>query len=214
MVVLHLLILIYLTVVKCFQTSPPSPQPKYLNYFGQCQTSHHRLALDYIPTSLLKSCADTFFTSSHTWQTYLSPRPLFHPSSNWHLSHPCWKNLVHQNRISQIPDQYPIWISSAKSSSILPLHIFFLTFRNLPVFLFYGLLIANFILLRLLCLNSQMISWKPLTPEKLQFSLLWILDMSAAFDTLDQRSARARFWRPGPLTSRPSPIRPAGPNWV
>ena len=55
----------------------------------------------------------------------------------------------------------------------LALSRFFLTFQNLPVFLLYNLLIVNFILLRLLCLSSQMISWKPLIPEKLQFSLLW-----------------------------------------
>ena len=39
-VVLHLLILIYLTVVKFFQISPPSLQLKYLSYFSQCQTNH------------------------------------------------------------------------------------------------------------------------------------------------------------------------------
>ena len=112
-------------------------------------------------------------SSSHTWQTYLSPRPLFHPNSNWHLSRRCWKNLVYQGRISQISDRYQIWIPSAKSLSVLPFHVFFLTFQNLPVFLLYSLLIVNFSLLRLLCLSSQMISWKPLFPEKLQFSLLW-----------------------------------------
>ena len=52
------------------------------------------------------------------------------------LSHPCWKNLVYQNWISQISDQYPIWwIPSAKSLSVLPLHVFFLKFPNLSVFL-------------------------------------------------------------------------------
>ena len=144
-------------MVKCFQISPPSPQPKYLNYFGQCQTNHLRLitsrrhSWNHVPT-LSPS-------SSHTWQTCLSPRPLFHPNSNWHLSHRWWKNLVYRSRISQISDQYPIWIPSAKSLSVLPFHVFFLTFQNLPVFLLYSLLIANFILLRLLCLSSQMISW-------------------------------------------------------
>ena len=37
------LILIHLTAVRCFQTSPPSIRPKYLNYFGQCRTNHHHL---------------------------------------------------------------------------------------------------------------------------------------------------------------------------
>ena len=50
----------------------------------------------------------------------------------------------------------------------------FLTFQNLPVFLLCSLLIASFIPLRLLYLNSQTISWRPLTPVKLQFLLLWI----------------------------------------
>ena len=63
---------------------------------------------------------------SHTWQTYHSPRPLFHPNSNWHLSHRCWKNLVYQSQISI--DQYQIWIPSAKSLSVLPFHVFFLRF--------------------------------------------------------------------------------------
>ena len=89
MVALHLLILIHLTVVKCFQTSPPSLQPKYLNYFGQCRTNHRPLitsrhhSWNHVPT------LSPF--SYHTWQTYPKPRPLFHPNSNWHLSHPCWK---------------------------------------------------------------------------------------------------------------------------
>ena len=41
----------------------------------------------------------------------------------------------------------------------------------------------NFILLRLLCLSSQTISWKALIPAKI--TILTALDMSAAFDTLD-----------------------------
>ena len=155
-------------MARCFQISLPSPQLKYLNYFGQCRTNHlhlitfRRHSWNHVPT-LSPS-------SSHTWQTYLSPRPLFHPNSNWLLSHRCWKNLVYQSRISQISDQYQIWIPSAKSLSVLPFHVFFLTFQNLPVFLFYNLLIVNFILLRLLCLSSQMISWKTLIPEKWHFS--------------------------------------------
>ena len=60
-------------------------------------------------------------------------------------------------------------------------HVFSSHFKS-PVFLLYSLLTANFILLRLLFLSTQMISWKPLTPKKLQFSLLWICP--PAFDTL------------------------------
>ena len=59
------MISIYLTVVKFFQISPPSPLPKYLNYFSQCQAINHQSSkqsspLDHIPISLLKSCTDTF----------------------------------------------------------------------------------------------------------------------------------------------------------
>ena len=56
----------------------------------------------------------------------------------------------------------------------LAFHIFFLPFQISQFFLLYSLFTTKFILLRLLCLSSQMISWKPLIPEKLQFSLLWI----------------------------------------
>ena len=58
--------------------------------------------------------------------------------------------------------------------SALCLEWLLLTFQNLPVLFFYSLLITNFILQRLLSSNSQTISWKPFTPEKLQFSQLWI----------------------------------------
>ena len=58
-------------------------------------------------------------SSSRTWKTYFSYRPGFHPSSNWHLSHPCWKTWFWY----QISDRYPIWISSAKS--VLPFNVFF-----------------------------------------------------------------------------------------
>ena len=54
-----------------------------------------------------------------------------------------------------------------------PFTFFSSRFKNLPVFLHYNLLIVNFILLKLLCSSSQMISWKTLIPAKLQFSLLW-----------------------------------------
>ena len=84
--------------------------------------------LDYIQTSLLKSCADTFSilishlaNISFTQATFPSKKSIS----------PLLKNLVYQNRISQISDQYPIWIPSAKSSSVLLLHVrFFLTFQN------------------------------------------------------------------------------------
>ena len=129
--------------------------------------------LDYIPTSLLKSCAGTFsILISHL--TNLSFIQATFPSKfKLALISPLLKNLVYRSQISQISDQYQIWIPSAKSLSVSPFHIFFLTFHNLPGFLLYNLLIVNFILLRLLCLSSQMISWKPLIREKLQFSLLW-----------------------------------------
>ena len=84
MVVLQLLILIYLTVVKFFQSSPLSPLPKYLNYFSQCQANHHHSNTsqyhywNHVPT-LSPS-------SSHTWQTFLSHTLLFYLNSNFFLS--------------------------------------------------------------------------------------------------------------------------------
>ena len=70
MVILHLLILIYLTVVKCFQTSTPSPQPKYLNYFGQCQTNHHAwLHPDITPEIMCRHFLHPHLTLS---------KPIFH----------------------------------------------------------------------------------------------------------------------------------------
>ena len=78
--------------------------PKYLYYYGQCQTNHlHLITFRCHSWNHVTTLSPS---SSHTWLTYLSLRPLFHPNSNWHLSHRCWKNLVYQSRISQISDQY------------------------------------------------------------------------------------------------------------
>ena len=142
--------------------------------------------LDYIPTSLLKSCADTFsILISHLANLSFTQATFpIQIQTGTYLSHRCWKNLVYQSQISQISDQYQIWIPLAKSLSVLPFHVFFLTFQNLPVFLLYNLLIVNFILLRLFSLSSQMISWKPCIDSG-KITILTALDMSAAFDTLD-----------------------------
>ena len=86
-VVLQLSILIYLTVVKFFQISPRHPCRRIstvLNYFSQCQANRHRSTTsqyhswNHVPT-LSPS-------SSHTLQTFLSHRLLFHPNSNFFLS--------------------------------------------------------------------------------------------------------------------------------
>ena len=82
-----------------------------------------------------------------------------------------------------ISDQYQIQMPSAKSLSVLPFHVFFLTFQNLPVFLHYNLLIVNFILLRLLCSSSQNDSIENIDSGKI--TNFTALDKSAAFDTLD-----------------------------
>ena len=145
MVVLHLLILIYLTVVKCFQISPRHPSRISISTtFGQCQTNHHRLNYRYILTSFLKSCADTFsILISHL--ANLSFTQAFFPSKfKLALISP----LLKKPGLPKSDLRYPIWIPSAKSLSVLPFHVLFLT-----VFLRYNLRIANFILLRLLCLN-------------------------------------------------------------
>ena len=111
--------------------------------------------LDYIPTSLLKSCADTFSILISHLANLSFTQATFPSKFKLALISPCWKNLVYQNRISQISDRYPIWTPSAKPLSVLPFHVFFPTFQNLPVFLHYSLLIANFILLKLPCLTNK-----------------------------------------------------------
>ena len=148
-------------------------------------TSNKSSPLEYIPTLLLKSCADTVsILISHLANLSFTQCQLFHPNSNWHLSHRCWKKpglpksdlanvrpISNLNTIEQNPWAY------------LPFHVFFLTFQNLPVFLLYSLLIVNFILLRLLSLSSQMIVME--TMDSGEITILTALDMSAAFDTLD-----------------------------
>ena len=42
--------------------------------------------LDYIPTSLMKSCANISPSSFHIWQIFRSPKPISHQNSNWHSS--------------------------------------------------------------------------------------------------------------------------------
>ena len=171
-VLLHLLILIYLTVVKCFQISAPSPQSKYLNYLNRSM-SNKSSPLDYILTSLVKSCAGTFsILISHL--IYLSFTQATFPSKfKLTLISPLLKkpglpksdlaNFRLKSNLNTV----------GKILKRLALARFFLKFQYLPVFLIYSLPIANFILMKLLCSNSQMISLKLLTPEKLQISLLW-----------------------------------------
>ena len=75
---------------------------------------------DYIPPSLLQSCADTFsILNSHTWQTCLSPKPFFHQYSNWHSSRNFRKNLAYHNPTLQIFDLYWSHVRTLFPSSIL-----------------------------------------------------------------------------------------------
>ena len=74
--------------------------------------------LDYIPTSLLKSCADTFsILISHLANLSLS-QATFPSKFKLALITPLLKNLVCQNRISRISGRFPIWIPSEKSLSV------------------------------------------------------------------------------------------------
>ena len=116
-------------------------------------------------------------SSSHTWQTYLSHRPLFHPNSNWHLSHLFWKNLVYRNRISQISDRYPIWIPSAKSLSVFALWRFFHQISKSPSFSPLKFAYRKF--------HSTETALLKLANDSGKITILTALDMSAAFDTLD-----------------------------
>ena len=121
-------------------------------------------------------------SSSHTWQTYLSPKPLFHLNSNWHLSRPCWENQVYQNRISQISNQYQICILLAKFSSFLPLHVFHSRFK-ISQFLSFTICLSQISFYRdsLLKLTNDIME----TIDSWKITILTALDMSATFDTLD-----------------------------
>ena len=68
--------------------SPQSSLPKYLNYFSQCQANHHRSTTwKYHSWNQVGTYLPTLSpSSSHTWQTFLSHRLLFHPNSNFFLS--------------------------------------------------------------------------------------------------------------------------------
>ena len=129
--------------------------------------------LDYIPTSLLKSCADTFSILISHLANLSFTQATFPSKFKLALISPLLKkpgspksDLANFRPISNLN-------TIGKILEPLALSLFFLTFQNLPVFLLYSLLIVNFILLRRLCLSSQTISWKPLIPEELQFLLLW-----------------------------------------
>ena len=150
MVLPHFLILIYLTVVKYFQTSPLSPRAKYLNYLGQCQQI---ITARLHPTSLLKSCADTFSilishlaNLSFTQATFPSKfklaliSPLLKKPGLPKSDLANFRPISNLNTIGKILERLAL-------SRIFP-HI-----QNHPVFLRYSLLIGNFIPLRLPCSN-------------------------------------------------------------
>ena len=101
--------------------------------------------LDYIPSSLLESCVETFSTLISHLANLFSNQATFHPNSNWHLSHRCWKTSFtkvgsrkFQTHIKSEYHQQNPWASC-------PFTFFSSRFLNLPVFLFYNLLIVNFI---------------------------------------------------------------------
>ena len=131
--------------------------------------------LDYIPTSLLKSSADTFsILISHLANLSFFTQATFPSKFKLALISPLLKkpglpksDFANFRPISNLN-------TIGKILERLALARFFPHISKSSSFLLCSLLIANFILQRLLCLNSQTISWKPLTPEKLQFSLLWI----------------------------------------
>ena len=114
---------------------------------------------------------------SHTWQNYLSLRPLFPSKFKLALISSLLKTKPGLPK-SDLANFRPIFNLNTigKILERLAFHVFSSHFKISRFFSFIvcSLLTANFIILRLLCLSSQMISWKPLTPEKLQFSRLWI----------------------------------------
>ena len=157
-------------MVKCFQISPPSPQPRYLKLQLLQSMSNKSSSLDCIP-DIAPEIMCRHFLHPHL----ALGKPLFHPG---HFSYKFKLELI--SPLLKKPGLLKLDLANFRPISNLNtigkilafyLYSFFLTFQNLPVNLLYSLLIVNFILLRLLYLNSQMISWKPLTPEKLQFSV-------------------------------------------
>ena len=130
--------------------------------------------LDYIPTSLLKSCADTFsLLISHLANLSFS-QATFPTNFKLALISPLLKNLVCQNLILPISGPFLILIQLAKFWNDLLLHAFSPTYLFLPVSVLFSLRTANSTLLKQLCSNLQTTSWKISTLGRLLFSLLLI----------------------------------------
>ena len=136
--------------------------------------SNKSLPFDYIPILLQKPCADTFsILTSHlanisfTQATFPSKFKLALISLLLKKSGLPKSDLANFRPISNLN-------TIGETLERLALTRFFPHISKSPSFHLYSLLIANFIPWRLHCLNLQTISWKTLTLENLQFSLLWI----------------------------------------
>ena len=168
-------------MARCFQISPSSPQPKYFNYFGQCRTNSS--PLDYIPTSLLKSCADTFsilishlanlsFTQatfpSKFKQALISPllKKLGLPKSDIANFRPI-SNLNTTGKILERLALSRLFPHVSKSPSFSPSQSAYSKFHSTET--------------ALLKLTNDIME----TIDSGKITILTALDMSAAFDTLD-----------------------------
>ena len=125
--------------------------------------------LDYIPISILKSCTDTFSNLISHLANLSFTQATFPSKFKLALISP--PPPAEKTWFTKLGSRFQANIQSEYHRQNPRASRFLLTFQNLRFFFLYSLLIANSILLRLLCLNSQMISWKPLTLEKLQCSL-------------------------------------------
>ena len=133
--------------------------------------------LDYIPTSLLKSCADIF----SILQTYHSPNLHFRRNSNLHSSRHFWKSLAYRslsnfqpisnlNTIGKILERLALarlFPHISISPSFCPLQSAYRKFHSTET--------------PLLELTNDIIK----TIDSGKITILTALDMSAAFDTLD-----------------------------
>ena len=148
--------------------------------------------LDYVPTSLLKSCADTFSIIISHLANLSFKQGTFPSKFKLALVSPLLKkpglpksDLANFRPISNL-NTIGQNLGTPCPCTPSPPHF------NISQFTVrYNPPTASIIPLRLLCSNSRMISWKHIDSGKI--TILTALDMSAAFDTLDHTTLLHRL---------------------
>ena len=171
MVLLHLLILICVTVLWDFSPITPAEVSQLLR-----SMSNKSSPLDYIQTSLLKSCDDTFSILISHLANLSFTQATFPSKFKLALISPLLKkpglpksDLTNFRPISNLS-------TIGKILERLALSRFFPHILKSPSFSLLQSAYRKFHSTEpaLLKLTKLMISWNPLTLVKLQFSLLWI----------------------------------------